>query len=383
MLGNDNKMLKNAYFCVQGKDPRMKNDFKSIYAAVKSRIENFEIAPGELLPSETELAQEFGVSRPTVTKVYNQLQEDGLVVKKRGFGTEVLKHKGNSLPLYGLLLPGAGESEIFGVINDKLMEMASPNTYACLCEGAGASNAKIRSYLLESCTDEYISKRVDGVIFSPLERVDDADALNRTVCRKLDEAGIPVVLVDRDIYNFPQRSDYDLVCLDNYSAGFLMAEHFIGQGHKNIYFFHRPFSAYSVQLRISGVSSAMRQAGLEFSARDVICAETSDFSVLKPGLFEPGAAIICANDSTAAMLIPSLESIGYEIGKNIFVSGYDNMRYARQLKYPLTSFRQPCEKIAELAVELMARRIANPSAAVVTVNLTGELIVRESSVKKQ
>ena len=358
----------------------MKKDFKSIYAVIKSKIENFEIGPGELLPTETVMAQEFGVSRPTISKVYNQLQVDGLVAKKRGFGTEVLKHKGSSLPLYGLLLPGAGESEIFGIINDKLLEMASPNTYACLCEGVGASNAKIRSYLLESCADEYIRKGVDGVIFSPLERVDDADALNVSVCKKLDAAGIPVILVDRDIYNFPQRSDYDLVCLDNYSAGFLMAMHFINQGHKNIYFFHRPHSAYSVQLRISGISSAMMQMGLEFSSKHIICSETSDFSVLKSGIFEEGSAIICANDSTAAMLIPSLESIGYEVGKSIFISGYDNMRYARHLKYPLTSFRQPCEKIAELSIELMTRRIANPSAAVVTINIAGELIVRESSI---
>jgi GntR family transcriptional regulator of arabinose operon len=359
-----------------------KRNYKTIYNDLRSKIDNFEIKPGSLLPTETEMAEKWNVSRPTVTRAYNKLQEDGLVTKCPGYGTEVLEHKGKGLPLYGLLLPGAGESEIFSVITERLLEMASPNTYAVLCDGSGASTAKIRSYFVEACADEYIKKGVDGIIFSPLERVDNADELNARICRKFDDAGIPVVLIDRDICNFPCRSSYDLVCLDNYSAGYIMAQHFIDQGCRKIYYFYRPFSAYSVFQRLSGITAAMRQAGMEISSGDAICAETSEFVLAHPEKLEKGAAVICANDSTAAMLIPDLEAAGYRIGSDILISGFDDMKYAKHLKHPLTTFRQPCEQIAEVAVELIERRLQNKDAAVITANLTGDIVIRKSSIMK-
>lgn len=360
----------------------MKNNYKTIYADIRGRIESREFAPGILLPTESEMASEWNVSRPTITKVYNQLQTEGLVFKRKGYGTEVIDRKDVEVPLYGLLLPGAGESEIFSIINDKLLEMSSPDSYECLCEGTSASNARIRSEFLRSCTEEYIRKKVDGIIFSPLERVDHADELNDEVCNMIDEVGIPMVLIDRDICNFPQRSKYDLVCIDNYSAGFQMATHLIGQGCRRIVFFCRPLSAYSVQLRISGVAAALRQAGLPFGCDDVICAETSDSKAIEKFGFEKGIGIICANDSTAAMLMPELEALGYGIGKDLYVCGFDDMKYARHLKFPLTTYRQPCVQIAEVAVELLQRRISDPYAPRVTANLDGELIARDSSAVK-
>lgn len=360
----------------------MRNDYKSIYNSIRAQIESFEIEPGSLLPPESVMAEQWKVSRPTINKVYNQLQLDGFVSKRRGYGTEVLKHKGKNLPLFGLLLPGAGESEIFTIINDRLLEKSSPNTYSCLCDGVGASNAKIRSYVLDACVEEYIKKGVDGIFYSPLERVENADKLNAEACRKIDEAGIPLVLIDRDIVNFPQRSRYDLISCDNYSAGFVMAQHLIDQGCKKIYFYYRPYSAYSVKLRISGVSAAMRQAGLQMSPEDIICSETTEGGGLDPVRFEKGSAIICANDSTAAMLIPMLEETGYKIGKDLYICGFDNMKYAEHLKNPLTSYMQPCKKIADIAVELMERRLLKRNAPVVTVTLPGELIARKSTAIK-
>ncbi len=43
--------------------------------------------PGALMPSETELAAQFGVSRVTVTRALRELQSDGLVNRLQGVGT--------------------------------------------------------------------------------------------------------------------------------------------------------------------------------------------------------------------------------------------------------------------------------------------------------
>ena len=85
----------------------------------------------------------YSVSRPTIAKVYNQLQTEGYITKKKGLGT-IVNHKYTSTTLsFGLLLPGAGESEIFSIINDQLLKQSEAGKFNCLWEGATASNANI------------------------------------------------------------------------------------------------------------------------------------------------------------------------------------------------------------------------------------------------
>jgi len=55
------------------------------------------------------------------------------------------------------------------------------------------------------------------------------------------------------------------------------------------------------------------------------------------------------------------------------------MKYAQYLKCPLTSYRQPCEEIANLSVELMLRRVLNSKVAPITAMLSGELKKRKST----
>ena len=44
-------------------------------------------APGALMPSESELVAQFGVSRMTVTRALRELQSEGLVTRVQGLGT--------------------------------------------------------------------------------------------------------------------------------------------------------------------------------------------------------------------------------------------------------------------------------------------------------
>lgn len=144
-----------------------KYNYKTIYTTVKEDIQKGVYPTGTLLPTELTLADKYSVSRPTVSKVYNQLQKEGYVNKKKGLGTLVL-FKGDTKKTYtfGLLLPGAGESEIFSIINDQILKQSELMQFSCLWEGATASNADIRRNLIETCCDSYIKKMLTGY-FSP------------------------------------------------------------------------------------------------------------------------------------------------------------------------------------------------------------------------
>lgn len=357
----------------------VKKGYKSIYETLKHRIEQKALSTGSLLPTESEMALQHGVSRPTITKVYNKLQAEGYVRKRKGYGTEVIYRHVKEKPLFGLLLPGAGESEIFSIINDQLLKLSGKGMFDCLWDGATGSNAEIRCDFLNICAGDYIKKGVDGIFFAPLERVEHADKINHEICRRIDEAGIPIILIDRDIVDFPSRSKYDLVCIDNYNAGFVMGHHLIDRGCERIYFFYRPNSAYSVQQRISGVSAAARQNKVEFNATHIFSGLPDDIEFIRTIPAGEKTGVVCANDSTAALLMSSFDELGKAVGRDLLICGYDDMKYAQHLKYPLTSYRQPCEEIANVGVELMFRRVHNREVAVITAMLSGEIMEREST----
>ncbi|HKK49342.1 MAG TPA: substrate-binding domain-containing protein, partial [Alkalispirochaeta sp.] len=70
---------------------------------------------------------------------------------------------------------------------------------------------------------------------------------------------------------------------------------------------------------------------------------------------------------------------GYSIPDDVRIVGFDDMKYARLARVPLTTFRQPCRQLGEIAVETMFSRLAKPGRNPVTVYAGPELITRESS----
>jgi len=73
--------------------------YHQIQVILRERIANGRYGEGELIPSEAELAKEFGVSRITVKRAVNRLAEDGLVDRARGRGTTVSARPMRSAPV--------------------------------------------------------------------------------------------------------------------------------------------------------------------------------------------------------------------------------------------------------------------------------------------
>ncbi len=60
--------------------------YHQIAEELGTRVRSGEYAAGRVLPSESELSDEFGVSRVTVRKALEMLREEGLVDARQGFG---------------------------------------------------------------------------------------------------------------------------------------------------------------------------------------------------------------------------------------------------------------------------------------------------------
>jgi GntR family transcriptional regulator len=68
---------------------RSKSIVEQVNEILRQRIHDATYQPGERLPSESELAEEFGVSRATVRTVLAKLSVEGLILRRQGDGTYV------------------------------------------------------------------------------------------------------------------------------------------------------------------------------------------------------------------------------------------------------------------------------------------------------
>ena len=68
---------------------RSKSIVEQVNEILRERIHDATYKPGERLPSESELAEQFGVSRATVRTVLAKLSVEGLILRRQGDGTYV------------------------------------------------------------------------------------------------------------------------------------------------------------------------------------------------------------------------------------------------------------------------------------------------------
>jgi len=71
--------------------------FSPLYQQIRARLEHSlqagEWRPGDVIPSETELAARYGVSQGTVRKAIDALAAENLLVRRQGRGTFVASHQ--------------------------------------------------------------------------------------------------------------------------------------------------------------------------------------------------------------------------------------------------------------------------------------------------
>lgn len=314
----------------------------------------------------------------TVVKAVRDLQQLGLVVRRAGSGTYVSIDQAVRGCLFGLLIPELGATEIFEPICHGMTKYPAAGKHSLLW-GNTASETDQKEVVAENLCGQFVARGVSGVFFAPLELTPGKDQTNRNILAALDRARIPVVLLDRDVFSYPMRSNYDLVGIDNRRTAFHATEHLVKAGATKIAFFHRPFSASTVDARIAGYREALLAHRLFISEDLVFSGDPRDRSFVR-SILENHApdAFLCANDHTAANLMQSLLELNRRIPEEIRMVGIDDVKYARLLPVPLTTEHQPCLDIGAVAMSTMLQRLENPTLPARDVLIGCKLVVRRS-----
>jgi len=358
----------------EGDLPKHKLVFESLLEAIRSGV--YQV--GNRLPSEAELGKAFQASRITIAKAVNELQRLGLVSRRAGAGTYVLPRKHAGGCVFGLLIPDLGRTEIFEPICHGMMRSPLSAAHSLLW-GHAMGEARQQEQEAEQLCHHYIAQKVSGVFFAPLEFTPQKDACNRRIASALERAGIPIVLLDRCIMPYPERSRYDLVGIDNRRAGFQITRHLVQLGSRRIAFVAKPLSAPTVDARIAGYREALRYAGISPYEDLVRYGDPEDKAFIR-ALLEDCVpdAIVCANDLAAARLMHGLLEAGIRIPEDIRLVGIDDVKYASMLPVPLTTHHQNCGDLGSIAMSTMLERIERPDLPTRDILLQATLVIRKS-----
>jgi GntR family transcriptional repressor for pyruvate dehydrogenase complex len=113
--------------------------YEQIVAQIEERILNGELRPGDKLPAERELADQFGVSRTAIREAMKALTYSGLVVIQPGRGTfvtdissKVVRHS------FDMLVRGSNETGIKDLI--EIREILEPEIAALAAVRAGSED---------------------------------------------------------------------------------------------------------------------------------------------------------------------------------------------------------------------------------------------------
>ncbi len=247
-------------------------------------------------------------SRPTVKRALREHQLSGIIDRRAGSGSYVRPDAVARGYVFGLLIPELGRTEIFEPICHGMAGAQNGSHHALLWGSSLEDSSNIEEQATQACR-QLVAKKVSGVFFAPLELTKEKDTTNLRLAEVFDKAGIPVVLLDRDLVPYPERSHYDLVGIDNRRAGYVITAHLLKAGCQRIVFIGRPGSAPTVDARMVGYKDALADAGSRFRAH-IHRIEPDDHPAVKAILDKVRPdGFICANDFTAAHLLKTLNKL--------------------------------------------------------------------------
>ena len=312
-----------------------------------------------------------------MNRALRELQLGGAIDRRAGSGSYVTADMTPSYT-FGLLIPELGQTEIFEPICQGMMAAQSTSNRV-LIWGKSLGSADTTEAEAKDVCQRLISSRVSGVFFAPLEANPNKDEINSAIAAMLTEAGISVVMLDRDIVDYPRRSRYDVVGIDNRRAGYVATEHLIEMGCRRIGFIGRPHLAPSCVARCNGYRDAVACSSVKLAPEFMKRLDPSDKASVSEVLagYQPDG-IVCSNDRTAALLMRTLAELHVSVPDKVRLVAFDDVKYASLVSVPLTTIHQPCDELGAAAIQTMIQRIESPDVPARDVLVDFHLVVRES-----
>lgn len=351
------------------------------YAQLKqviiSWINSAKYKPNQQLPSEHEMAEQFGFSRQTVRQALGELVQEGWLHRTQGKGTFVSD------------VAAAERRTADGQRIALITTYISDYIFPAIVRGVESSLRAHGCQLLLSSTDnekerereslEFMMRQgINGLIIEPTKSAEGNPNFNYFL--SLENQKIPYVML-HEKYN---DLDCPVVRLDDQAGGFKAAEHLLKLGHRRIVGMFKVDDMQGVS-RMKGFVQAHRELGVALQTEHLVRYRTEEkFTMPAAALIELLAqderptAIVCYNDELAVQLLQVLREHQLQVPDDISIVGFDDATLATATEIQLTTLKHPKEEMGAAAVEMLLSCMGN-KAVVQDRVFTPELIVRQST----
>ena len=218
-----------------------------------------------------------------------------------------------------------------------------------------------------------IEHRVDGLILCPAAGT-TVDSLQLLLNHRL-----PTVLITRYITG----ADFDFVFNDDHLSLKLTTEHLIKLGHQKIFMIGGGHQVTSGENRLNGYLEAMTINGLRCGPETIIDCELSskdgEEAILRVmSRPDPPTGVVCLTDQIAMGVLSGLHKLRLKPGRDVAVTGCDDIEEAGRGYVQLTTARIQKTMIGQKATEMLLQRINNPEMPRQELVLDSELIIRKT-----
>lgn len=312
------------------------------------------------LISINDIARALGISPSTVSRALKDhpdiSTETKRIVKEYA---EQVNYRPNALALslkrqrsntLGLIIPEITHHFFSSVISG-IEELAYAKGYRLIiCQ----SNEDYRREVIN--TQVLLDNRVDGILISISKNTHDHGHF-----KDLIDSGIPLVFLDR----VSESVETDRVVTADFEGALIATSHLIERGCRKIMHLASPAHLHVGRLRKEGYQKALLNFGIE--ARNeliVYCDNRQEVYQIKDKILALAPeidGIFAVNDFTAIAAMQILQENGYKIPDDIAVTGFGNDPIAGIACPPLTTVEQRGFEMGRQAVEILIRRIEDPS----------------------
>lgn len=343
-------------------------------------FESGRLEAGKQVPSENEIAEQFGLSRQTVRQTFGELEKDGWLERIQGKGTFARN-------------PQRRESEqvkTIGIITTYISDYIFPH----IVRGAEAE-LRSRGYrLLLSSTDNNKEKEMEslqlmtsqplsGLIIEPTKSAEGNPNLGYFL--SLQEKGIPFLMINE------KYSEIECPCLkvDDELGGYKAARYLLQNGHSVIAGFFKRDDLQGVN-RLKGFLRAHREFGISVSPERVVTYTTEQkkelpyehaMQLLSGKHGERPTAFVCYNDELAVALTEAVSQCGLQVPEDVSLIGFDDSSLAVASGAKLTTLTHPKMVMGEMAARQLMGMIEKGEEYEET-RFEPELVERDSVMNK-
>jgi LacI family transcriptional regulator len=332
-------------------------------------------------PTLEEVAQLAGVSRSTVSRVINDHPNVRPETRERVW--QAIRESGYQ--------PHAAARSL--VTNrTQIIGMVIPEAVTTLF------TEPFFSLLLRGATDACNSHQYQLMLSLFTANADRQEIYRRILCSgyldgaivasaSLDDPLIPDLLRDRipfvSVGRYPNKPVH-YVDADNVGGARMAVEHLIRLGHRRIATIAGRLDMIHGQDRLSGYRQALEARGIPVEEELIVegdYSEASGMVAMQRLLPASPSAVFVASDMMAIGALKALRQADRQVPQDIALVSFDDIPIASAIEPALTTVRQPIERMASMAVEVLLSVLETSpqgEAPAQRIVLPTELVIRAS-----